>query len=147
MQVNVNKTNISGIRTLIDELKSRGLTKYKNFSYYFKAAFEYFHVTEDDFVSDEDIVRGLIRTGADYAEAASFDSAYIGASGSFVLRLDKRYWPSLRTTYCGAESGMNVIGSDGLIYPCWNIIAIDDKAIGVVDKKGRTYALCCRYYQ
>ena len=49
MRVNVNKTNISGIKTLIDELKPRGLTEYKNFSYYFKSAFEYFRVTRRKF--------------------------------------------------------------------------------------------------
>ncbi len=135
MRVNVNKTNISGIRALIDELKSRGLTGYKNFSYYFKSAFEYFHVTEENFVSDGDVVRELMRTGSDYTEAASLDSAYRSSARSFAQWLDKKSWPSMRTIYCGAESGMNVIGTDGLIYSCWNVIARDDKAVGIVDEE------------
>ena len=135
MRVNVNKTNISGIRTLINLLKASGLTEYKNFSYYFKAAFDYLHVTEEDFVSDKEIVNELIRTGSDYAEAVNLDSAYIGSAGNFAQWLDKKSWPYMRTTYCGSENGMNVIGPDGLIYSCWNVIALDDKAVGIVDEE------------
>ncbi|MBQ9389055.1 MAG: radical SAM protein [Synergistaceae bacterium] len=135
MRVNVNKTNISGIRTLINLLKASGLTEYKNFSYYFKAAFDYLHVTEEDFVSDKEIVNELIRTGSDYAEAVNLDSAYIGSAGNFAQWLDKKSWPYMRTTYCGSENGMNVIGPDGLIYSCWNVIARDDKAVGIVDEE------------
>ena len=135
MRVNVNKTNISGIRTLINLLKASGLTEYKNFSYYFKSAFEYFHVTEENYVNDGDVVRELIRTGSDYAEAVNLDSTYGGSAKHFAQWLDKNSWPYMRTTYCGAENGMNVIGPDGLIYSCWNVIARDDKAVGIVDEE------------
>lgn len=132
--MNVSKTNISGISALIEELKSRGLTGYKNFSYYFKSAFDYFNSDGENFVNDSDILRELIRTGTDYSEAVSLESTYRGSAKSFGRWLDKNSWPYMRTTYCGAENGMNVIGPDGLIYPCWNVIARDDKTVGIVDE-------------
>ena len=66
-------------------------------------------------------------------EAAKLDSAYSSVAGNFAGWLNKLAWPSMHTTYCGAEGGMNVIDADGLIYSCWNVVARDDKAIGFVD--------------
>ena len=33
-----------------------------------------------------------------------------------------------------AKGGMNVIEPDGLICPCWNIVALNDKAVGIIPK-------------
>ena len=132
MRINVTKTNLSGLRAIIDEVKSRGFTGHKNFSYYFKAAMDYFHM-DTNYVSDIDIVKELMRTGSSYEEAVRMNSSYKTAASNFAGWLDKTSWPYAKTKYCGAEGGMNVIGSDGLIYPCWNVIAMDDKAIGIVD--------------
>ncbi len=133
IRVNVNRTNLSGIRAFIDELKSTGLTEYKNFSFYFKSAFEYYMPSGKNIVRDSEIVNELVRTGSSYMGAVRLESAYSSVAAKIAGWLNKRAWPSMNTTFCGAEGGMNVIDANGLIYPCWNIVARDDKAIGFVE--------------
>ena len=85
IRVNVNRTNLSGIRAFIDEMKSRGLTEYKNFSFYFKSAFDYYLPAGKNIVRDSEIVNELVRTGSSYMEAARLDSAYSSVAGKFLL--------------------------------------------------------------
>lgn len=133
MRVNVNRTNISGIRPLIDELNAIGLTGHKNFSYYFKSAHDNYMPQNENTVHDSEVVKELISTGSNYMEAVRLDSSYSSISERIAGWLDKKSWPSMSSTYCGAEGGMHVIDADGLIYKCWDVVAREDKAVGIVD--------------
>ena len=153
LRVNIGRSNLSSLTELPAEFRARGFTggpasqaravsyvllttaegskpTRGEFSYYFKAAFD----SGADEITDEEIFEELLKTGCAMEEAIRLEGAYSSVAARLAGWLDKRRFPTLNPTYCGAENGMNVIGPDGLIYPCWNLVARDDEAIGFAEE-------------
>lgn len=128
LRVNVDRSNLSSITELPEEFKKRGFTELENFSYYFKAA-----DSQDDGIKDSEVMTEILKSGVNFEEAAELEGEYGIATRRLAGWLDKTSWPVLHTTYCGAENGMHVIGPDGLIYTCWNLVGMDEKATGFVE--------------
>ncbi|MBQ3395305.1 MAG: radical SAM protein, partial [Synergistaceae bacterium] len=70
VRTNVTARNISELKTLIDDFKSRGFIGNPNFRYYFKAVEDYTNT-----ITDEDVLNELIRIGRTPEEAILFESA------------------------------------------------------------------------
>ena len=51
----------------------------------------------------------------------------------FAAAFSKKEYPQLSPAYCGAEQGMLCIGPDGLLYPCWDLVAMEEEAVGFTD--------------
>ena len=128
VRTNVTARNISELKTLIDDFKSRGFIGNPNFRYYFKAVEDHTNT-----ITDEDVLNELIRIGKTPEEAILFESAYSYAYRGFSSWLGKNSFPQLKPKYCGSESGMYVIDPFGNIYPCWDVVGKNGEEIGFVE--------------
>ena len=158
LRVNVGTENIHGIKALIDDLKARGFidkekeraadekilretdpkakTKRGSFSYYFKAITNDFK-HEKNILREKDILDELIKYGITTEEAFERESQYSIAANLKNL-FQKKNFASFAPIYCGAELNMAIVDPFGKIFPCWDFVGKDDKAVGFVDiKTGR----------
>lgn len=125
---NVTDRNISGIKTLQEEFKSRGFTDKSCFRYYFRAVFD-----SDNAVSDEDVLNELIRTGTPLEEAIRLARVYFQIEEGLSSWLNKKIVPRLNPTFCGAENGAYVIDPYGKIFSCWELVGKDGEETGFID--------------
>lgn len=158
LRVNIGFENIHGMKDLIDDLKARGFidkekeraaeekslketdpkakTKRGRFSYYFKAITNDFK-HEKAILREKDILDELIKIGFTTEEAFDRESQY-SIYDRLKYLFQKKNFSSFSPEYCGAERSMAVIDPYGKIFPCWDFVGKDDKAIGFVDiKSGR----------
>ena len=136
LRVNVGLENIHGMKDLIDDLKARGFTDKKKFSYYFKAATNDFK-HEKNILREKDILDELIKIGFSTEEAFDRESQYSVASSLKNLFQKKNFSP-FAPAYCGAERSMAVVDPFGKIFSCWDFVGRYDKVVGFVDiKTGR----------
>ena len=131
LRVNVNAGNIGGIRDLIEDIEKRGLNEYDKFTYYFKAVSE--DVSSPDRVTEKMIMDELLKTGLPVKEAMKKQSMYNMHLGIIDQLLKKESLPGFSTAFCGAEKGMICIAPDGKLYPCWDIVGMDEDAVGHTD--------------
>ena len=131
LRVNVNGENINGISELIGDIEKRGLTKYEKFSYYFKAVSE--DVSSPDHVTEKMVMDELLKTGMSVMEAIKKQSMYNMHLSIIEELMKKESLPGYSTSYCGAEKGMICIAPDGKLYPCWDIVGMDEDSVGHTD--------------
>ena len=156
LRVNVNGENIGGIKALIDDLKARNLyeparekptqtgkeeketgkpaiKRKGDFHYYFKA------VSEDSKsptkVTEQQVMDAILAAGIPPIEAIRKQSQYSMPMKELVAALKKKEYPQLSPAFCGAEQGMLCIGPDGLLYPCWDLVAMEKEAVGFTDQE------------
>lgn len=158
LRVNIGLENIHGMKDLIDDLKARGFidkekeraaeekslreadpkakTKRGKFNYYFKAATNDFK-HEKATLREKDVLDELIKYGLSTEEAFDHESQYSIADNLKSL-LQKKNFSPFAPNFCGAERGMMVVDPFGKIFPCWDFVGIDNKAVGFTDiKTGR----------
>ncbi len=152
LRVNVNRDNIGCIKALTEDLVARGFMEFSgeechekekkenapgtekrkgSFGYYFKA------VTESEespsHVTERQVLDAIMDGGCEPMEAIRRQGQYgILAKGIQQLMKMEEY-PFFTAAYCGAEGGMAVIDPYGQIFSCWDAVAMEDEAVGVVD--------------
>ena len=154
LRVNVNRDNIGGIRPLIEDLAARklceppwnekkpagkgaegagkpGAKQGGSFRYYFKAVSEDSHSPSR--VTEQQVMDALLAAGIPPMEAIRKQSQYSMQMKQFAAAFSKKEYPQLSPAYCGAEQGMLCIGPDGLLYPCWDLVAMEEEAVGFTD--------------
>lgn len=137
LRVNVGRENFSGMKDLIDDLKSRDFLDKENFHYYFKA-------TDDDInpknnVTEFDMIHELEKIGFTTQEISKLHGQY-GKNYEKLNRLfNKETYGSFSPAYCGSEQGMLVIDPFGILYTCWDFVGKEDKAVGFVDKSTKRF--------
>ncbi|MBQ7578577.1 MAG: radical SAM protein [Synergistaceae bacterium] len=136
VRVNVGRSNIAHICELEQEFKSRGFTEKKNFSYYFRGVFD-----TPDAIDESKILQEIINSGHSLNNAIELEGRYSNSVKKLTGWLNKSTWPRINPTYCGTENFMNVIGPDGLIYSCWNIVAQDELAMGFVTRLHKNFCI------
>ena len=154
LRVNINRENIGGIRALIDDLAARNLVepapgkrepaekdgkgagkpekkRKGDFHYYFKA------VSEDSGsptkVTEQQVMDAMLAAGIPPMDAIRIQSQYSMPMKTLAAALTKKEYPQLSPAYCGAEQGMLCIGPDGLLYSCWDLVAMEEEAVGFTD--------------
>ena len=158
LRVNVNGDNIGGIRALMDDLAARGLRepspeerekaekeareakkagkprpKRKGFfSYYFKAVSE--DKNSPTKVTEQQVMDAILAAGVPPLKAMEQESQYSMHLQGLTSAMTKEEFPSFSPAFCGSEQGMLVIGPDGLLYPCWDQVAIENEAVGFTDE-------------
>ena len=164
LRVNTNGENIGGVKALIEDLKARGLkeTPWKEreaaglaameakkagkprpkrkgfFSYYFKA------VSEDrdspTHVTERQVLDAILAAGLSPLEACERQSQYSMPMQGLNAAMKKEDYPSFTPAFCGAEQGMVGVGPDGNLFTCWDLVAMDDQAVGFTDvEQGRFF--------
>ena len=158
LRVNVNGDNIGGIKALIDDLTARGLHEARReermqadkeareaekagkprpkrkgfFSYYFKAVSEDHNSPTK--VTEQQVMDAIIAAGIPPMDAIEKQSQYSMPMQGLYAAMKKEDFPSFSPAFCGSEQGMLVIGPDGLIYPCWDLVAMEEDAVGFTDE-------------
>ena len=148
LRVNVNRQNIGGIRALTEDLAARGLKESRRagteeaneagkkpekgaFSYYFKAVSE--AADSPDRVTEREVLDALLETGMRPLDAIRHQSQYSLFLAPLRTAMEKKNYPEFRTAFCGAENSTLLIGPDGLLYSCFDMVAREEKAIGYTD--------------
>ena len=134
LRINISRSNLNTIKEFPNELEKLGFLKDENFSYYFKAVIE-----DENSVSDIEIADELRKLGKTLSEIIKLESTYNNVASKIKGCLQQDKMPELNPTYCGAENNSNVIAPDGLIYPCWMLLAKEDEAVGFVDNEGKRF--------
>ena len=75
----------------------------------------------------------ILAAGKSPMEAIERQSQYSMPMRGLQSAMQKKEYPSFNPAYCGSEQGMLVIGPDGLLYPCWDLVAMDEEAVGFTD--------------
>ena len=163
LRVNVNKENIGGIPALMEDLAKRGLKELsweereraiaekakKNgekpdevktdgkkhgkgaFNYYFKAVSE--APDSPNRVTEQEIMDTILETGMAPMDAILHQSQYSLFLDPLRTAMAKENYPDFHTNFCGAEGGSLVIGPDGLLYTCQDVVAMEEEAVGYTD--------------
>ena len=142
LRVNVNGDNIGGIKALIDDLASRGLKetapddrKEKKdkgyFAYYFKAVSE--KADSPTKVTEKQVMDAMLAAGLSPMDAITKQSQYSLPMQGLVSAMKKEDYPEFSPAFCGAEQGMLCIAPDGLLYSCWDLVAMEDLSVGFTD--------------
>ena len=134
LRINVDRQNIDSLSKLIDEFKAHGFTDKPEFSYYCKAVLPGTAVNPADELTDIDVFAKLKELGLEERDAFERDSVYHSCQRSLDDILNKKRYPPLRGSSCGAEGGMCVIGAAGDIYTCWDMVGKDNQEVGHVDE-------------
>ncbi len=159
LRVNVNGENIGSLGALVEDLSVRGLVETPKeertkilreekktrkagiqkkqrkgfFSYYFKA------VTEDKdsptLVKERMVLDAIIAAGKTPMEAIERQSQFNQLLQGMNAMMEGKGYPFFSMSFCGAENGMLVIAPDGMLYSCWDIVAMEDEAIGFTDEE------------
>ena len=157
LRVNTNGGNIGGVKALIDDLAARGLKETRLeerqavfrqeaeakkegkpkpkrkgfFSYYFKAVSE--EKTSPTKVTEQQVLDAIIAAGVPPLEAIEKQSQYSMPMQGLLSAMKKLDYPSFSPAFCGAEQGMIGVGPDGLLYACWDLVAMEEEAVGFTD--------------
>lgn len=137
LRVNVNGENIGGIKALIDDLAARGLNEYTgkdkkgSFSYYFKAVSE--DTDSPTGVTEKQVMDQILATGISSFDAIDMQSQYSMIKNGLEAAMKKDRYPDFSTAFCGAEQGMVCIAPDGQLYSCWDVVAMEENAVGYTD--------------
>ena len=164
LRVNTNGENIGGVKALIDDLAARGLHEpskeerkkaYREeqeakkagkpkparkgfFSYYFKAVSE--PADSPTKVTERQVLDAILAAGIPPLEAIEKQSQYSMLVGGLADAMKKEEYPSFSPAFCGTEQGMLCIAPDGLLYSCWDLVAMEDLSVGFTDvESGRFF--------
>ena len=157
LRVNTNRDNIGGVKALIDDLTARGLhaatpeerekayreeqeakkagkpkPKRKGFfSFYFKAVSE--PADSPTKVTEQQVMDSILAAGVPPMAAIRNQSQYSMPMQGLAAAMKKEDYPNFAPAFCGAEQGMLCIAPDGLLYSCWDLVAMEERAVGFTD--------------
>ena len=157
LRVNTNRENIGGIKMLIDDLAARGLKESDReereaaeraeaeaekagkprpkrkgfFRYYFKAVSE--DLNSPTRVTEREVLDAILAAGFEPLEAVEKQNQYAITMQGLRAAMSKENYPNLSPAFCGSEQGMMCIAPDGLLYSCWNFVAMEENSVGLTD--------------
>ena len=111
------------------------------FEYYFKCTNYDPYPGKPYGVTDREIYRMLLKRGVGPREAMKLEGAYAEMLQRAESLIDKKNYLEPRASRCNAENRMYLIDPEGLIYTCWDFVAMKDLAVGQVDVESQTFAL------
>ena len=127
LRTNVNKENFDCVEKLKEFYETSGLTRFNNFSYYFKATMACFE-KEDNAVSDVDIICSIGDDCNNYCRNSAFNRIYLP-----LKKMIENGKAPFKAEYCGAHCSNLVFDPYGKIYSCWDILTDERSVIGKVD--------------
>ena len=163
LRVNTNADNIGGVKALIEDIGKKGfkVTRHMErrevrekerkaekegrpvpkrkgfFFYYFKAVSE--KIDSPTRVSERMVLEAIIDAGIAPEDAMEMQSRYSLPMGELITVMEKRDYPSFSTAFCGAEQGALGVGPDGKLFTCWDLVAMDELAVGMTDVETGTF--------
>lgn len=138
VRVNVNRANLDSAMELPEEFRKRGFLDKPHFRYYFKATSEYFEDDPANAITDAELFETLYRCGVCTDTEISPSGVYANIADGVAKALTMEHYPNLSPAYCGAEASMLVVDPAGTLYPCWDMVSIEEQAVGFTDvERGR----------
>ncbi len=111
------------------------------FEYYFKCTNYDPYPGKEEGVTDHEIYGMLLKRGVRPREAMKLEGAYAEMLRRTEALVDRKAYLEPRASHCSAENRMYLIDPEGLIYTCWDFVAMKDMAVGQVDVESQTMAL------
>ncbi len=138
VRVNVNRSNLESAMALPEAFRERGFTVHKEFRYYFKATTACFEENPENAITEEELFRVLLDRGICTDTDFSHSRIYNEVAARFFKAMKRESYPAFSPAHCGAESGMIVADPEGTLYPCWDLVSMEEYAIGFTDvERGR----------
>lgn len=152
LRVNVNRENIDGISDLIQDLSARGLTPSEQderadsegnsecgrFTYYFKAVSE--DLDSPTRVGEREVLDAIVATGIEPHDALKLQSQYAMAVNRLSEMMVEGRYPLAKASYCGAISGNLIVGPEGQLHTCWDLVGMDEESVGFTDVASGRFA-------
>ena len=139
VRTNVNRTNLQSAMTLPGEYSRLGFSGNPHFSWYFKATIGCYEDDPENAISDEELFQEMLRSGFSFEEAVMHCKYYASAAEVLSQTAAGKAYPALRPAFCGANADMLTIDPDGVIYPCWDVVSMEEYAVGFLDKEGQKF--------
>ncbi len=133
VRVNVNRSNLDSAMALPEAFRQRGFTAYPIFRYYFKATTSCFEEDPKNAITEEELFRVLCEHGICGEKDVSHSRIYQEMAARISKAMKRESYPAFSPAYCGAESTMLVVDPEGMIYPCWDLVSMEEYAIGFTD--------------
>jgi uncharacterized protein len=141
LRINVNRENLQSAMELPAEFRRRGFTDHPHFAYYFKATTACFEENPANAISDEALFEELFAIGECSESDVSVSRVYQDMAVRVMRALKKDSYPALSPAHCGAESNMLVVDPDGTLYACWDVVAMEEYAVGFTDVESGRFLL------
>lgn len=132
-RVNVNRANLDSAMALPEAFRARGFTEHKEFRYYFKATTACFEENPDNAITEEELFRALREHGICTETDVTHSRIYNEMASRVFKAMKRESYPAFSPAHCGAESGMLVVDPEGTLYPCWDLVSMEEHAIGITD--------------
>ena len=139
LRTNINRSNLESSMELVNEYKERGFLDYPNFYWYFKATIGCFEDDPANAITDLEMFETMINSGMDRTEAMQHCMVYSQVLNRVGRALERESYPLLRPAACGAESDMLVVDPDGLLYTCWDVVSMEEYAVGFTDIEAKRF--------
>ncbi len=133
LRINVNRGNLESAMALPAEFRARGFTDNPKFLYYFKATTACFEDDPENAVTDKTLFEALCAAGEN--DSVGHCRVYTDMSNRVVRAIKGDSYPPLSPAHCGAESNMLVVDPDGLLYACWDVVSMEEYAVGFTDEE------------
>ena len=133
VRINVNRSNLESAMALPEAFRERGFTEHGTFRYYFKATTPCFEDDPANAITEEELFQVMLSHGICTGEDVSRHRIYNEMAVRVSRAMKRESYPALTPAHCGAESGMLVVDPEGTIYPCWDLVSMEEHAIGFTD--------------
>jgi uncharacterized protein len=133
LRINVNRENLQSAMELPAEFRRRGFTNHPQFVYYFKATTACFEEDPANAITDEQLFESLFAAGECTKTDVRCSRVYSDMASRVKRALQKESYPPLSPAHCGAESNMLVVDPEGMLYTCWDVVAMEECAVGFTD--------------
>jgi uncharacterized protein len=137
VRMNIDRTNISRLPELADEMITRGWNKYKNFSAYtapVHAANEQTSIKTTFTSWDLDLALDKLRLSHPNMMVINRPDDWLVTKASQIFANQNNPLPSFRASFCGAHNKMYVLDAFGDIYACWEKTGDPKVRIGHVNE-------------
>ena len=84
-------------------------------------------------MTEQEVMEAILAAGIPPLEALELDSPYQMVYNEVNRLMEKTGYPFSGPAFCAAEQGALVVGPEGQIHTCWDLVGMDGEAVGFTD--------------
>ena len=135
MRTNVNRQNLASALELPAEYARRGFLDHPLFRWHLKATIGCFEDDPANAISEMEILQAFLDRGWSEEQALPHCAAFSAQAHRIQSAFSEESYPHLYPAACGAESDMLVADPDGVLYTCWDVVSMEEYAVGTLDRE------------
>ena len=139
VRTNVNVDNAEEIIKLTKIYEEKSWTNYSNFIYYFQPTLACYETSESLLTSIQ-LTEKLSKEFGYNSDKLKLNGSYNKIVHRIKKMINKNDFALLKSSYCGAHTGMHVIDPYGDIYPCYATLGDEKTKIGTVDVEKQEFS-------